>query len=108
MTTLDPCANAPPTPPEEPPPFPDKKPRRRVEPTGRSKGGGLTRLYDLEEQDSSTEEQTEEQSGRLRRRTTPRVPYQAGDPDYVSRRQKEEWLSRWKMEVGPTEIIICL
>lgn len=37
---------------------------------------------------------------RLRRRPIPRVTYQAGDPYYISRRQRDEWLSRWKMEVG--------
>lgn len=40
------------------------------------------------------------ETGRLRRRPVPRVTFQAGDPYYISRRQKEEWLSRWKMEVG--------
>lgn len=30
----------------------------------------------------------------------PRVTFQAGDPYYISRRQREEWLSRWKLEVG--------
>lgn len=28
------------------------------------------------------------------------MTFQAGDPYYISRRQREEWLSRWKMEVG--------
>lgn len=40
------------------------------------------------------------ETGRLRRRPVPRVTFQAGDPYYISRRQREEWLSRWKMEVG--------
>lgn len=40
------------------------------------------------------------ETGRLRRRPVPRVTYQAGDPYYISRRQRDEWLSRWKMEVG--------
>uniref|UniRef100_A0A3Q2YX77 DNA (cytosine-5-)-methyltransferase n=1 Tax=Hippocampus comes TaxID=109280 RepID=A0A3Q2YX77_HIPCM len=38
------------------------------------------------------------ETGRLRRKPVPRVTFQAGDPYYISRRQKEEWLSRWKME----------
>lgn len=40
------------------------------------------------------------ETGRLRRRPVPRVTFQAGDPYYISRRQREEWLSRWKMEVS--------
>uniref|UniRef100_A0A8C5AIB8 DNA (cytosine-5-)-methyltransferase n=1 Tax=Gadus morhua TaxID=8049 RepID=A0A8C5AIB8_GADMO len=39
--------------------------------------------------------------GRLRRRPVPRVTFQAGDPYYISRRQRDEWLSRWKIEEEP-------
>lgn len=39
----------------------------------------------------------------------PRVTFQAGDPYYISKRTREEWLAKWKMEVsnvppsGPAE-----
>uniref|UniRef100_A0A8C9YKE5 DNA (cytosine-5-)-methyltransferase n=1 Tax=Sander lucioperca TaxID=283035 RepID=A0A8C9YKE5_SANLU len=84
MATSDPCANAPPTPPEEPEPSPSprkKRGRRKLEQTEKNKGIDLIQSHIL-----------------LRRRPVPRVTFQAGDPYYISRRQREEWLSRWKME----------
>lgn len=30
----------------------------------------------------------------------PRVTFQAGDPYYISKRTREEWLAKWKMEVS--------
>ena len=42
-------------------------------------------------------------SGRLRRRPVPRVTIQAGDPYYISRRQRDEWISRRKIEVRERE-----
>lgn len=47
------------------------------------------------------------ETGRLRRRPVPRVTFQAGDPYYISRRQREEWLSRWKMEVGEKQEFVA-
>lgn len=35
----------------------------------------------------------------LRQRPMPRLPFQAGDPYYVSKRKRDEWLARWKREV---------
>uniref|UniRef100_A0A7N9AS39 DNA (cytosine-5-)-methyltransferase n=1 Tax=Mastacembelus armatus TaxID=205130 RepID=A0A7N9AS39_9TELE len=90
MATSDPCANAPPTPPEEPEPSSSprkKRGRRKLEQTERNKGIDLTQS--------------------LRRRPVPRVTFQAGDPYYISRRQREEWLSRWKMEVGAIQVSVC-
>ncbi|XP_063040327.1 DNA (cytosine-5)-methyltransferase 3A-like isoform X2 [Engraulis encrasicolus] len=34
----------------------------------------------------------------LRQRPMPRVTFQAGDPYYISKRTREEWLNKWKME----------
>uniref|UniRef100_A0A8C5ADX9 DNA (cytosine-5-)-methyltransferase n=1 Tax=Gadus morhua TaxID=8049 RepID=A0A8C5ADX9_GADMO len=34
----------------------------------------------------------------LRQRPRPRVTFQAGDPCYISRRTREEWLAKWKTE----------
>uniref|UniRef100_A0AAX7VG64 DNA (cytosine-5-)-methyltransferase n=1 Tax=Astatotilapia calliptera TaxID=8154 RepID=A0AAX7VG64_ASTCA len=92
MATSDPCANAPPTPPEEPAPSPSprkKRGRRKQEPAERNKD---------EPDDRNCDSPREGETGRLRRRPVPRVTFQAGDPYYISRRQREEWLSRWKME----------
>uniref|UniRef100_A0A3P8YYJ7 DNA (cytosine-5-)-methyltransferase n=1 Tax=Esox lucius TaxID=8010 RepID=A0A3P8YYJ7_ESOLU len=36
----------------------------------------------------------------LRQRPMPRVTFQAGDPYYISKRTREEWLAKWKMEVS--------
>ncbi|XP_061551694.1 DNA (cytosine-5)-methyltransferase 3A isoform X1 [Phycodurus eques] len=34
----------------------------------------------------------------LRQRPVPRITFQAGDPYYISKRTREEWLAKWKME----------
>ncbi|KAF7201398.1 DNA (cytosine-5)-methyltransferase 3A isoform X2 [Nothobranchius furzeri] len=34
----------------------------------------------------------------LRQRPMPRVTFQAGDPYYISKRTREEWMAKWKME----------
>uniref|UniRef100_A0A8C4NTP4 DNA (cytosine-5-)-methyltransferase n=1 Tax=Dicentrarchus labrax TaxID=13489 RepID=A0A8C4NTP4_DICLA len=34
----------------------------------------------------------------LRQRPEPRITFQAGDPYYISKRTREEWLAKWKME----------
>ncbi|KAG5846398.1 hypothetical protein ANANG_G00114540 [Anguilla anguilla] len=36
----------------------------------------------------------------LRQRPMPRVTFQAGDPYYISKRKRDEWLAKWKMEVS--------
>ncbi|XP_028996256.1 DNA (cytosine-5)-methyltransferase 3A-like isoform X3 [Betta splendens] len=92
MATSDPCANAPPTPPEElePSPSPRKKRgRRKLDQTEKNKD---------EPEDRNCDSPREGETGRLRRRPVPRVTFQAGDPYYISKRQREEWLSRWKKE----------
>ncbi|XP_016889228.1 DNA (cytosine-5)-methyltransferase 3A-like isoform X9 [Cynoglossus semilaevis] len=94
MATPDPCVNAPPTPPEEPEASlsPRKKRgRRKLEQTEKNKD---------EPDDRNCDSPREGETGRLRRRPVPRVTFQAGDPYYISRRQRDEWLSRWKMEDG--------
>lgn len=35
----------------------------------------------------------------LRPRPMPRLTFQAGDPYYISKRKRDEWLARWKREV---------
>ncbi|XP_062267112.1 DNA (cytosine-5)-methyltransferase 3A-like isoform X1 [Platichthys flesus] len=95
MATSDPCANAPPTPPEEPEASPSprkKRGRRKLDRTKRNKDEPDDRSCD------SPKECVQGESGRLRRRPVPRVTFQAGDPYYISRRQRDEWLSRWKIE----------
>ncbi|XP_056284769.1 DNA (cytosine-5)-methyltransferase 3A-like isoform X3 [Pseudoliparis swirei] len=92
MATSDPCVNAPPTPPEEPESSPSprkKRGRRKLEQTKKNKD---------EPDDRNCDSPGESEAGRLRRRPVPRVTFQAGDPYYISKRQREEWLSRWKME----------
>ncbi|XP_077443354.1 DNA (cytosine-5)-methyltransferase 3A-like isoform X4 [Stigmatopora argus] len=74
----------------EPSPSPRKKRgRRKLEHNDRNKD---------EADDRNCDSPREGETGRLRRKPVPRVTFQAGDPYYISRRQKEEWLSRWKME----------
>ncbi|XP_037551149.1 DNA (cytosine-5)-methyltransferase 3A [Nematolebias whitei] len=34
----------------------------------------------------------------LRQRPMPRITFQAGDPYYISKRTREEWMAKWKME----------
>ncbi|OCT79198.1 hypothetical protein XELAEV_180302953mg, partial [Xenopus laevis] len=34
----------------------------------------------------------------LRQRPMQRLPFQAGDPYYISKRKRDEWLARWKLE----------
>uniref|UniRef100_A0A6Q2XY10 DNA (cytosine-5-)-methyltransferase n=1 Tax=Esox lucius TaxID=8010 RepID=A0A6Q2XY10_ESOLU len=80
-THVDPCEMAPPTPPEEV----DPSPRRKR---------GRQKLEPLEPEDPNIEGE----GGRLRRRPVPRVPFQAGDPFNISRRQREEWISHWNRE----------
>ncbi|XP_034092905.1 DNA (cytosine-5)-methyltransferase 3A-like isoform X3 [Gymnodraco acuticeps] len=97
MATSDPCANAPPTPPEDSAPSPSprkKRGRRKLEQTEKNK---VPPPAD-EPDDRNCDSPGEVEAGRLRRRPVPRVTFQAGDPYYISRRQKEELLSRWKME----------
>ncbi|XP_016889227.1 DNA (cytosine-5)-methyltransferase 3A-like isoform X8 [Cynoglossus semilaevis] len=101
MATPDPCVNAPPTPPEEPEASlsPRKKRgRRKLEQTEKNKD---------EPDDRNCDSPREGETGRLRRRPVPRVTFQAGDPYYISRRQRDEWLSRWKMEVGENQVSVC-
>uniref|UniRef100_A0A8D3E3R2 DNA (cytosine-5-)-methyltransferase n=1 Tax=Scophthalmus maximus TaxID=52904 RepID=A0A8D3E3R2_SCOMX len=90
MATSDPCPNAPPTPPEETEASPSPRKKR-----------GRRKLEQTEKKEGIVE------TGRLRRRPVPRVTFQAGDPYYISRRQREEWLSRWKMEVGENQVSVC-
>ncbi|XP_066563050.1 DNA (cytosine-5)-methyltransferase 3A isoform X4 [Amia ocellicauda] len=36
----------------------------------------------------------------LRQRPMQRITFQAGDPYYISKRKRDEWLAKWKMEQG--------
>ncbi|KAL3052225.1 hypothetical protein OYC64_004888 [Pagothenia borchgrevinki] len=105
MATSDPCANAPPTPPEDSAPSPSprkKRGRRKLEQTEKNK---VPPPAD-EPDDRNCDSPGEVEAGRLRRRPVPRVTFQAGDPYYISRRRKEELLSRWKMEVGKKHVSV--
>lgn len=36
----------------------------------------------------------------LRQRPVQRITFQAGDPYYISKRKRDEWLAKWKKEVS--------
>uniref|UniRef100_A0A8L0DT43 DNA (cytosine-5-)-methyltransferase n=1 Tax=Oncorhynchus mykiss TaxID=8022 RepID=A0A8L0DT43_ONCMY len=70
---------APPTPPEEVDPSPRRKRgRRKMEPLEQAGRQG--------------------EGSRLRRRPVPRETFQAGDPFYISRRQRDKWINCWSRE----------
>uniref|UniRef100_A0A8C5HK86 DNA (cytosine-5-)-methyltransferase n=1 Tax=Gouania willdenowi TaxID=441366 RepID=A0A8C5HK86_GOUWI len=75
---------------------------------GRRKLERPTKYVEHKEEDASDTVKTEAGRGRLRggvgweislrQRPMPRVTFQAGDPYYISKRTREEWLAKWKME----------
>ncbi|XP_075879326.1 DNA (cytosine-5)-methyltransferase 3A-like isoform X3 [Nelusetta ayraudi] len=83
-----------------PPPPHKKRGRRKLE--------RPTKYVEHKEEDGAESVKTEGGRGRLRRgggwesslrqRPMPRVTFQAGDPYYISKRTREEWLAKWKME----------
>uniref|UniRef100_A0A8C5PD63 DNA (cytosine-5-)-methyltransferase n=1 Tax=Leptobrachium leishanense TaxID=445787 RepID=A0A8C5PD63_9ANUR len=44
----------------------------------------------------------------LRRRPMPRLPFQAGDPYYVSKRKRDECLARWKREAEKRQQLVAV
>ncbi|XP_075057191.1 DNA (cytosine-5)-methyltransferase 3A isoform X2 [Mixophyes fleayi] len=44
----------------------------------------------------------------LRQRPMPRLPFQAGDPYYVSKRKRDEWLARWKKEAEKKQQLVAV
>uniref|UniRef100_A0A674E735 DNA (cytosine-5-)-methyltransferase n=1 Tax=Salmo trutta TaxID=8032 RepID=A0A674E735_SALTR len=44
----------------------------------------------------------------LRQRPMPRVTFQAGDPYYISKRTREEWLAKWKMEAEKKALLVSV
>ncbi|KAJ6661181.1 hypothetical protein lerEdw1_015318 [Lerista edwardsae] len=42
----------------------------------------------------------------LRPRPMPRHTFQAGDPYYISKRKRDEWLARWKREAALQNLVI--
>ncbi|XP_062378727.1 DNA (cytosine-5)-methyltransferase 3A-like [Sardina pilchardus] len=80
-------------------------PRRK---RGRRKLERPTKYVEQKEEDGGDSGKTEGARGRLRggrgreislrQRPMPRVTFQAGDPYYISKRTREEWLNKWKME----------
>ncbi|XP_073481135.1 DNA (cytosine-5)-methyltransferase 3A isoform X2 [Aquarana catesbeiana] len=44
----------------------------------------------------------------LRQRPMPRLPFQAGDPYYVSKRKRDEWLARWKREAEKKQQLVAV
>ncbi|CAN9502370.1 unnamed protein product [Ophioblennius macclurei] len=77
---------------------------------GRRKLERPTKYVEHKEEDGSDAVKTEGGRGRLRggvgweislrQRPMPRITFQAGDPYYISKRTREEWLAKWKMEVS--------
>lgn len=75
---------------------------------GRRKLERPTKYVEHKEEDGADPVKTEGGRGRmrggvgweisLRQRPMPRVTFQAGDPYYISKRTREEWLTKWKME----------
>ncbi|XP_030574011.1 DNA (cytosine-5)-methyltransferase 3A-like isoform X2 [Archocentrus centrarchus] len=75
---------------------------------GRRKLERPTKYVEHKEEDGSDAVKTEGGRGRLRggvgweislrQRPMPRITFQAGDPYYISKRTREEWLAKWKME----------
>uniref|UniRef100_A0A8D0D041 DNA (cytosine-5-)-methyltransferase n=1 Tax=Sander lucioperca TaxID=283035 RepID=A0A8D0D041_SANLU len=75
---------------------------------GRRKLERPTKYVEHKEEDGRDAVKTEGGRGRrgvgweisLRQRPMPRITFQAGDPYYISKRTREEWLAKWKMEVS--------
>uniref|UniRef100_A0A3Q1CKW2 DNA (cytosine-5-)-methyltransferase n=1 Tax=Amphiprion ocellaris TaxID=80972 RepID=A0A3Q1CKW2_AMPOC len=75
---------------------------------GRRKLERPTKYVEHKEEDGSDAVKIEAGRGRLRggvgweislrQRPMPRITFQAGDPYYISKRTREEWLAKWKME----------
>uniref|UniRef100_A0A671Z304 DNA (cytosine-5-)-methyltransferase n=1 Tax=Sparus aurata TaxID=8175 RepID=A0A671Z304_SPAAU len=75
---------------------------------GRRKLERPTKYVEHKEEDGGDAVKTEGGRGRLRggvgweislrQRPVPRITFQAGDPYYISKRTREEWLAKWKME----------
>ncbi|KAM6960941.1 DNA (cytosine-5)-methyltransferase 3A [Aplochiton taeniatus] len=75
---------------------------------GRRKLERPTKYVELKDEEGSDTAKNEGGRGRLRgglgkeislrQRPMPRVTFQAGDPYYISKRTREEWLAKWKME----------
>ncbi|XP_056282166.1 DNA (cytosine-5)-methyltransferase 3A isoform X2 [Pseudoliparis swirei] len=74
---------------------------------GRRKLERPTKYVEHKEEDRRDAVKTElKQGGRgrrgveigLRQRPMPRITFQAGDPHFISKRTREEWLAKWKME----------
>ncbi|XP_033498429.1 DNA (cytosine-5)-methyltransferase 3A isoform X2 [Epinephelus lanceolatus] len=73
---------------------------------GRRKLERPTKYVEHKEEDGPDAVKTEGGRGRrgvgweisLRQRPMPRITFQAGDPYYISKRTREEWLAKWKME----------
>ncbi|CAM9257947.1 unnamed protein product [Lampetra planeri] len=82
---------------------------------GRRKLERPTKYVEHKEEDESDAFKTEGGRGRLRggvggeislrQRPMPRITFQAGDPYYISKRTREEWLAKWKMERKEVSII---
>ncbi|XP_031435609.1 DNA (cytosine-5)-methyltransferase 3A-like isoform X2 [Clupea harengus] len=77
-------------------------PRRK---RGRRKLERPTKYVEQKEEDGGDSGKSEGVSGRLRgvrgslrQRPMPRDTFQAGDPYYISKRTREEWLNKWKIQ----------
>ncbi|XP_068615826.1 DNA (cytosine-5)-methyltransferase 3A-like, partial [Brachionichthys hirsutus] len=75
---------------------------------GRRKLERPTKYVEHKEEDGAVSVKSEGDRGRLRggvgweislrQRPVPRITFQAGDPYYISKRTREEWLAKWKSE----------
>ncbi|XP_031703181.1 DNA (cytosine-5)-methyltransferase 3A isoform X1 [Anarrhichthys ocellatus] len=73
---------------------------------GRRKLERPTKYVEHKEEDRRAAVKTEAGRGKrgvgweisLRQRPMPRITFQAGDPYYINKRTREEWLAKWKME----------
>uniref|UniRef100_A0A674AAH7 DNA (cytosine-5-)-methyltransferase n=1 Tax=Salmo trutta TaxID=8032 RepID=A0A674AAH7_SALTR len=95
----DSCEMAPPTPPEEVDPSPRRKRgRRKMEPL-EPKDPNMEARTPLSWSAACLYNNKMGEGSRLRRRPVPRETFQAGDPFYISRRQRDKWIKQAVMSV---------
>ncbi|XP_033967663.1 DNA (cytosine-5)-methyltransferase 3A-like isoform X3 [Pseudochaenichthys georgianus] len=84
----------------------DDSPTTPCKKRGRRKLERPTKYVEHKEEDRRAAVKTEAGRGKrgvgweisLRQRPMPRITFQAGDPYYINKRTREEWLAKWKTE----------
>ncbi|XP_034091208.1 DNA (cytosine-5)-methyltransferase 3A-like isoform X2 [Gymnodraco acuticeps] len=84
----------------------DDNPTTPCKKRGRRKLERPTKYVEHKEEDRRAAVKTEAGRGKrgvgweisLRQRPMPRITFQAGDPYYINKRTREEWLAKWKTE----------